>query len=45
MIINCNVLWTQLVSAVYRVGRRPVITTTPPPPEVPPRPPQRGRSR
>ena len=30
MIINCNELWTRLVSAVFRVRRLPMITNTPP---------------
>lgn len=36
MIINCNRLWTQLVSVVFRLRRLPMVTTTPPPPPPPP---------
>ena len=35
MIIDCNKLWTQLVSAVYRIRRRPMVTNVPPPVERP----------
>jgi hypothetical protein len=35
MIVNCNQLWTQLVSAVFKVRRLPMVTSTPPPPERP----------
>jgi hypothetical protein len=38
MIINCNKLWTQLVGAVHRIRRLPMVTTTPPPVDRPSQP-------
>lgn len=31
MIIDCNRLWTQLVTLIYRVRRKPMVTHTVPP--------------
>jgi hypothetical protein len=37
MILDCDRLWSQLVTAVYRVRRKPRVVITPPPIEPPAR--------